>query len=112
LLLRICITCDRYVDRPPTSGERLADAVCRRLEARPDLDLSVLRVACLNGCKRSCQALLTGREPVRVEGLLPDDAGFLVDLASVYCCGGQVVAMLANRLRDRFRDIQVRDFET
>jgi predicted metal-binding protein len=97
LLLRICITCDRYVDRVPTSGERLAQAATDALVLRPELDISVLRVACLNGCKLSCQTMLTGREPVRIGGLKPEDAGFLVEIAAVYCSGGEVFDMVSKR---------------
>jgi predicted metal-binding protein len=96
LLLRICITCDRYVDRAPTSGDRLAQAVVQGLARRPELDISVLRVACLNGCKHSCQTMLTGREPVRIGGLEPKHAGFLVEIAAVYCSGGEVLDMVSN----------------
>ena len=97
LLLRICITCDRYVDKAPTSGDRLAQAVAEELDLRKDLDVSVLRVACLNGCKHSCQTMLTGGEPVRIGGLKPEDARFLVEIAAVYCSGGKVFDMVSNR---------------
>ncbi len=97
LLLRICITCDRYVDRAPTSGDRLAQAVVEGLALRQELDISVLRVACLNGCKHSCQTMLTGREPVRIGGLKPEDARFLVEIAAVYCSGGEVFDMMSKR---------------
>lgn len=97
MLLRICITCDRYVDSAPTSGERLAQAADAGLSLRPGLDISVLRVACLNGCKHACQAMLTGSEPARLGGLKPEDAGFLVEIAAVYCSGGNVLDMISNR---------------
>ena len=105
LLLRICITCDRYRDSAPTSGARLAQAVSEGLADHRDLDLTILRVACLNGCTRSCQAMLTGREPVRIEGLRPQDAGLLINIAAVYCYGGNVLDMLPNRPKAHSRDV-------
>lgn len=97
LHLRICVSCDRYLDRAPTAGYRLAQAVSEQLARRPDVDICVLQVACLSGCKHACQTMLTGREPARVGGLTPDDACFLVELAAVYCSGGEVFGMIAGR---------------
>ena len=63
MLLRICITSDRYGNRTPSSGERLAQMVAHGVALRHELDVSILRVACLNGCKNACQVMLTGRDP-------------------------------------------------
>jgi hypothetical protein len=41
--------------------------------------------------------MLTGREPVSIGGLEPKDAGFLVEIAAVYCSGGEVLDMVSNR---------------
>lgn len=100
MLIRICVTCDRYVDKASTTGNRLAQAVTERLMLDPKIGASVLRVACLNGCKNSCQVILTGREPVRLGGLKPDDAAFIVELAAIYCSGRAVLGMLPDRLRE------------
>lgn len=97
MLLRICITCDRYGNRTPSSGERLAQMVAHGVALRHELDVSILRVACLNGCKNACQVMLTGRDPVRIGNLRPEDASFLVDIAAVYWSGGDVIDIMSVR---------------
>jgi hypothetical protein len=41
--------------------------------------------------------MLTGGEPARLGGLKPEDAGFLVEIAAIYCSGGNVLDMISNR---------------
>lgn len=96
MLLRICVTCDRYQQDQPAAGHRLALAAAEILAARPEFGCSILRVACLNGCKGPCRALITGRRPLRIGGLNPADASFLVDLAGTYALDGDTTAMMAS----------------
>lgn len=86
----------------------MAQAVAQGLALLPELDMSVLRVACLNGCKNSCQTMLTGREPVGIGGLKLEDAGFLVEIAAVYCSGGEVFDMISNHSSEQSRDPEAR----
>lgn len=89
MLLRICVTCDRNRPDAPSAGEELAADLAQRLDARRDLACSVLRVACLSGCKHPCQALLTGGRPLQIGGLNRSDASFLLDAAAHYASGGE-----------------------
>lgn len=88
VLLRICTSCDRYRNEKPSEGEQIADAVEAILESEPNQSFEILRVACLNRCKAPCQALLTGREPLRFEHLINMDARFIYEAAILYGTGG------------------------
>jgi predicted metal-binding protein len=94
--LHLCITCDRFAGADeataepsgdatpaePSRGARLALAVERSLAAAGG-GVQLLRVDCLDGCTRPCNAALSGRgKPLhRFSGLGPGDVADLVAVA-------------------------------
>lgn len=85
--LIVCTTCDRSAEpRPePSRGEALARAVETRARER-GVDLAIVRVDCLDGCSRPCNAALRARgKPFRrFSGLSPADSDALIDVALAY----------------------------
>lgn len=84
----VCLTCNRYA--PPAPGEpspgrRLADALAASA-CKPDHQVTVRTVQCLNGCPKPCTAALRapGKRLFRLSGLSPEDAPSLIELAERY----------------------------
>lgn len=107
--LIVCTTCDRYAEpRPePTRGEALARAVEARAQAR-GVDLAIVRVDCLDGCSRPCNAALRARgKPFRrFSGLSVTDCDALIDAALAYRADPRgllpsIAPILANARSDR-----------
>ena len=88
-LIYVCRPCDR--DAPPGSpaqlaGQRLTHACGSAIASRPDCDLIVREVDCLNGCPQPCNVSLRGaRLPtLRFSQVVTDDIPALLDLALRY----------------------------
>lgn len=85
--LIVCTTCDRYAEPPPepSRGEALARAVEGRARER-GVALAIVRVDCLDGCRRPCNAALRARgKPFRrFSGLSTADCDALIDAALAY----------------------------
>lgn len=85
--LIVCTTCDRYAGlrREPSPGEVLARAVEGRARER-GADVAIVRVDCLDGCSRPCNAALRARgKPLRrFSGLSPADCDALIEAALAY----------------------------